>query len=63
MTSIRTNNKENFEHYYSAIQSDEFNLFHVYNWIQFFVPMYNDMISKKNYFINEMNEGGKVILT
>jgi len=25
--------------------------------------MYNDMISKKNYFINEMNEGGKVILT
>jgi len=35
----------------------------LYNWIQFFVPMYNDMISKKNYFINEMNEGGKVILT
>jgi hypothetical protein len=37
MTSIRINNKENFEHYYSAIQSDEFNLFHVYNWIQFLV--------------------------
>ena len=41
---------------------DECNLFHVYNWIQFFVSMYNDTISKKNYFINELNERGEDIL-
>ena len=41
---------------------DECNLFHAYNWIQFFVPMYNDTTSKKNNFINELNEGGKFIL-
>ena len=52
---------ENFDDYYPCMQ-DECNLFHVYNWIQFFVSMYNDMISKKNYFINELNERGKVIL-
>ena len=53
---------ESFDDYYPCMQ-DECNLFHVYNWIQFFVSMYNDMISKKNYFINELNERGKVILT
>ena len=52
---------ENFDDYYPCMQ-DECNLFHVYKWIQFFVSMYNDMISKKNYFINELNERGKVIL-
>ena len=53
---------ESFDDYYPCIKN-ECNLFHVYNWIQFFASMYNDMISKKNYFINEMNERGKVILT
>ncbi len=38
MTIIRTNNIEKiFEDYYPSIQSDKFNLFHVYNWIQYFV--------------------------
>ena len=36
---------------------DECNLFHVYNWIQFFVSMYNDTIANnKNYFwLKEVN--------
>ena len=37
MTIIRTNNIENCEDYYPLIQNDEFNLFHVYDWIQCFV--------------------------
>ena len=41
---------------------DECNLFHVYNWIQFFISMYNDTTSKKIYFINELNERGEYIL-
>ena len=36
-------------------------LFHVHNWIQFFVSMYNDTISE-NYFINELNDRGEYIL-
>ena len=35
--------------------------FHVYNWIQFFVSMYNDT-TFENYFINELNERGEYIL-
>jgi hypothetical protein len=27
---------------------EEYNLFHVYNWIQFFVSMYNDTITNNN---------------
>ena len=55
---------ENFDDYYPCIQKDdECNLFHVYNWIQFFVSMYNDTISKKNYFINKLNERDEYILT
>ena len=53
---------ESFDDYYPCMQ-DECNLFHVYNWIQFFVSMYNDTISKKNYFINELNERGEYILS
>ncbi len=52
---------EGFDDYYPCME-DECNLFHVYNWIQFFVSMYNDTISKKNYFINELNERGEYIL-
>ena len=41
---------------------NECTLLHVYNWIQFFVSMYNDTTSKKNYFINELEERGEYIL-
>ncbi len=54
---------ENFDDYYQCMQKDECNLFHVHNWIQFFVSMYNDTITIfENYFINELNERGEVIL-
>ncbi|HJT84292.1 MAG TPA: hypothetical protein VJ697_07405 [Nitrososphaeraceae archaeon] len=43
---------ESFDDYYPCVKN-ECNLFHVYNWIQFFVSMYNDTISE-NYFINEL---------
>jgi putative transposase len=53
---------KSFDDYYPCIRN-ECHLFHVYNRIQFFVSMYNDMISNKNYFINELNERDKVILS
>ena len=51
---------ESFDDFYPCMQ-DECNLFHAYNWIQFFVSMYNDT-TFENYFINELNEGGEYIL-
>ena len=51
---------ESFDDYYPCMQ-DECNLFHVYNWIQFFVSMYNDT-TFENYFINELNDRGEYIL-
>jgi putative transposase len=39
---------ESFDDYYPCMQ-DECNLFHVYNWIQFFVSMYNDTIANNTY--------------
>jgi putative transposase len=50
-----------FDDYYPCIRN-ECNLFHVYNWIQFFVSMYND-ITFENYFINELNDRGEYILS
>jgi len=41
---------------YYPYMEDECNLFHVYNWIQFFISNYNDTTSKKNYSINELYE-------
>ena len=38
---------ECFDDYYPRIQI-ECNLFHVYNWIQFFVSMYHDTIANNN---------------
>ncbi|HET9807569.1 MAG TPA: hypothetical protein VFP49_11715, partial [Nitrososphaeraceae archaeon] len=38
---------ENFDDYYPCMQ-DGCNLFHVHNWIQFFVSMYNDTITNNN---------------
>jgi len=53
---------ESFDDYYPCIQKEnECNLFHVYNWIQFFVPMYNNTIYK-NDFIIQLQEGVNVIL-
>ena len=40
---------ESFDDYYPCMQKDDgCNLFHVYNWIQFFVSMYNDTIANNN---------------
>jgi putative transposase len=47
---------ESFDDYYTC-RKIECNLFRVYNWIQFFVSMYNE-----NYFINELNDRGEYIL-
>src|ERR687896_1038155 len=40
---------ESFDDYYPCMQKEECNLFHVHNWIQFFVSMYNDTIANNNY--------------
>ena len=39
---------ESFDDYYPCMNKDECNLFHVHNWIQFFVSMYNDTIANNN---------------
>ena len=47
---------ENFDDYYPCIQKDECKLLHVYNWIQFFVSMYNYTITNNNDFgLKEVN--------
>jgi len=48
---------ESFDDYYPCIKEEECNLFHVYNWIQFFVSMYNDMIvnNNDNFLLKEVN--------
>jgi len=47
---------ESFDDYYSCIK-EECNLFHVYNWLQFFVSIYNYIIANKsNYFELEKEE-------
>ena len=53
---------ECFDDYYPCWQKCECTLFHVYNWIQFFVSIYNNITSKKNYFINELEERDEYIL-
>jgi putative transposase len=48
---------ENFDDYYPCIQrDDECNLFHVYNWIQFFVSMYHDTIANNNTYDLKVTE-------
>ncbi|MDR4512257.1 MAG: hypothetical protein MRJ93_11205 [Nitrososphaeraceae archaeon] len=39
---------ESFDHYYPSMQK-EFNLFHVYYWIQFFISKYSYIIANNNY--------------
>ena len=41
---------ESFDDYYPCMQKDGCNLFHVHNWIQFFVSMYNDTTINNNDF-------------
>jgi putative transposase len=38
---------ESFDDYYLCMQIES-NLFHVYNWIQFYVSMYNDTIANNS---------------
>jgi putative transposase len=52
---------ECFDDYYPCMQKDECNLFHVHNWIQFFVSMYNDT-SYKNDFVIKLQEEANTIL-
>ena len=47
---------ESFDDYYPCIQKGEYNIFHVHNWIQFFVAVYNDTSSNKNEFIIQLQE-------
>jgi putative transposase len=39
---------ESFDDYYPCMQKEDCILFYVYNWIQFFVSMYNDTIANNN---------------
>ena len=54
---------ECFDDYYPCIQKEdsECNLFHVHNWIQFFVLMYNDTIYKDKFIINLQKEVNKIL--
>ena len=52
---------EGFDDSYYPCTKDDCNLFHVHNWIQFFVSMYNDT-TFENYFIKYLTERGKYIL-
>ena len=47
---------ESFDDYYPCTRNECY-LFHVYNWIQFYVSMYNDT-TFENYFIYELNDRG-----
>lgn len=50
---------ESFDDYYPCRQ-EECNLFHVNNWIQFFISMYNDTIANNNHF--ELEKEVNIIL-
>ena len=52
---------ENFDDYYPCTRN-KCNLFHVHNWVQFFVSMYNDT-TFENCFVNELNERGEAVLS
>ncbi|HET7643893.1 MAG TPA: hypothetical protein VFK40_10325 [Nitrososphaeraceae archaeon] len=45
-----------FEDYYPCRQNDS-DIFHVHNWIRFFISMYNDT-PLETYFINDFNDRG-----
>ena len=53
---------ESFDDYYPCIRKDKgCNLFHVYNWIQFFVSMYNDTIYKDEFIIQLQEEVNNIL--
>ena len=48
---------ECFDDYYPCIQKDNgCNLFHVHNWLQFFVSLYNDIIYNNDFIIQLQEE-------
>ena len=51
---------ESFDDYYPCRQM-ECNLFHVNNWIQFFVSMYNDTIYKNDFTIKLQEEVNNIL--
>jgi hypothetical protein len=51
---------ECFDDCYPCMQN-ECNLFHVHNWIQFFVSMYNDTIYKNDFIIRLQEEVNKIL--
>jgi hypothetical protein len=52
---------QSFDYYYPCVKN-EYNLFHVQNWIQFFVSMYNDTKATNREFKIELKEE-KIFLT
>jgi hypothetical protein len=48
---------ESFDDYYPHVCKKMNVIYSMYNWIQFFVSMHND-ITFENHFINELNERG-----
>jgi len=52
---------ESFDDYYPCTQKEECNLFHVYNWIQFFVSMYNDTIANDNTYDFGLKEVNNIL--
>jgi putative transposase len=51
---------ENFDDYYPCRKNDDCNIDHVFNWIELFVLMYNDIIVQKNRI--SVIEGGIILL-
>jgi putative transposase len=53
---------ESFDDYYPCIQQkeNECNLLHVYNWIQFFVSMYNNTIKQQEIMSLKLINGGNI---
>ena len=53
---------EELDDYYPCIRN-ECKLFHVYNWIQFFVSMYNSVTTTGSKDFNFEFKGGEITLT
>ena len=47
---------ECLDDYYPFTRRNECNLFHVHNWDNFFISMYNDISSNKNDFIIKLQQ-------
>jgi transposase-like protein len=51
---------ESFDDYYQCVKN-ECNLFHVYNWIQIFVSIYNDTIYNDEFIIQLQEEANNIL--